>query len=97
MANQYKCEVCGKFINEEDGITAVEGEFVCDNDSCRHLDEENQAYANETSYVKKIDALQQQSLEATKVLLAWSIKNVEMEPEQCRKNIETVMQHFKLI
>lgn len=46
---------------------------------------------------KKIDGLQQQALKAAKVLLDWSIENAEIAPEQCRKNIETIMQYFKLI
>jgi len=40
---EYKCEVCGKFISNYDGITTLSGLWVCDDNSCRTLDEENQA------------------------------------------------------
>jgi hypothetical protein len=35
---------CGKLLNEEDGITCVSGEWVCDRDTCRTLDGDNQAH-----------------------------------------------------
>lgn len=41
----YKCEVCGKFITPEEGITTLEGLWVCDKDSCRFLDKDNNACA----------------------------------------------------
>lgn len=40
----YKCEVCGKLITEDEGCTTtINGLWVCDNDSCRTLDEDNNA------------------------------------------------------
>lgn len=40
---EFKCEVCGKFIAEDEGITLHDGSWVCDNMECRgELDEENQ-------------------------------------------------------
>lgn len=39
----YQCQVCGKFIPEDAGITTLNGLWVCDEDSCRTLDEESQA------------------------------------------------------
>lgn len=39
----HRCQVCGKLICGKDGVTTLNGWFVCDNDSCRTLDEENQA------------------------------------------------------
>lgn len=44
--NEYKCQVCGKFITEDEGITTLNGLWVCDNDTCRTLDEDNQAIEN---------------------------------------------------
>lgn len=43
----YKCEVCGKFISEDKGITTLNGLWVCDDNNCRTLDEENQAIEKE--------------------------------------------------
>lgn len=40
---EYKCEVCGKFISEDEGITTINGLWVCDKDTCRTLDDDNQA------------------------------------------------------
>ena len=40
---KYKCEVCDKLIKEDEGITTLNGLWVCDNDSCRTLDDENNA------------------------------------------------------
>ncbi len=42
---KYKCMVCGKFISNNEGITTVDGLWVCDNGSCRTLDDENEAHA----------------------------------------------------
>lgn len=39
----FKCQVCGKFIRADEGITTLNGWWVCDNDSCRTLDDENEA------------------------------------------------------
>ena len=40
---EFKCEICGKFIAEDEGITLYDGSWVCDNFECRgELDEENQ-------------------------------------------------------
>lgn len=39
----YKCEVCGKFISDFDGITTKNGLWVCDSDTCRTLNEDNDA------------------------------------------------------
>lgn len=41
--DKYKCEVCGKFITDDEGITTLDGSWVCDNDTCRTLDEDDQA------------------------------------------------------
>ena len=40
---EYKCEVCGNFISEDKGVTTLNGLWVCDSDSCRTLDNDNQA------------------------------------------------------
>ncbi|MFO1442841.1 hypothetical protein KDN24_06385 [Bacillus sp. Bva_UNVM-123] len=40
---KYKCEKCGKFISDEEGVTALCGTWVCDHDSCRSLDNSNDA------------------------------------------------------
>lgn len=42
--NLYKCEVCGLSIEEDYGITTQSGLWVCDDNSCRTLDDENQAH-----------------------------------------------------
>lgn len=42
---KYKCQCCGKYISNEEGITTVEGAWVCDADTCRTLDDDNEAYA----------------------------------------------------
>lgn len=39
----YKCMVCEKFITDEEGITTLNGLWVCDNDSCRTLNDDNDA------------------------------------------------------
>jgi hypothetical protein len=44
---QYKCQCCGEFITEDQGITCHNGEWVCDNDSCRILDKNNESYIKE--------------------------------------------------
>lgn len=41
---EFKCQVCGKLITENDGITAECGSWVCDNDSCRTLDNESKSH-----------------------------------------------------
>ena len=41
--NTYKCEVCGGFIEDEQGTTTLNGLWVCDNDSCRTINDDNQA------------------------------------------------------
>lgn len=43
MDKTYKCEVCGKFITDDEGITTLNGLWVCDDSSCRTLDEDNNA------------------------------------------------------
>jgi hypothetical protein len=40
---KFKCEACHKFISETEGITTLNGLWVCDERSCRTLDEDNQA------------------------------------------------------
>jgi hypothetical protein len=40
----YKCQCCGKFITDEEGITCYNGEWVCDNDTCRTLDSNSEAH-----------------------------------------------------
>ena len=40
---EYKCQSCGKFIKNIEGITTLNGLWICDKDSCRTLDNENQA------------------------------------------------------
>jgi hypothetical protein len=42
--NEYNCQRCGKLIPEDEGITCLNGYWVCDNDTCRTLDDENEAY-----------------------------------------------------
>jgi ribosomal protein S26 len=44
---EYECQYCGKFIPEDEGITCVDGSWVCDDNSCRTLDDENEAYIKE--------------------------------------------------
>ena len=39
----FMCEVCGKYIAEDEGITTLNGLWVCDKNTCRTLDEQNQA------------------------------------------------------
>lgn len=41
--NEYMCEVCGQYTEEDKGVTAIDGSWVCDRDSCRELDSENNA------------------------------------------------------
>lgn len=43
MKEKYQCMVCGKFIANDEGITTLSGLWVCDNDSCRTLDDDNEA------------------------------------------------------
>lgn len=45
----YQCEVCKELIPEADGITTVSGSWVCDADTCRTLDDENQAQQKDPS------------------------------------------------
>lgn len=40
----YRCEVCGDLVAEGYGITTESGLWVCDSDSCRTLDDENNAH-----------------------------------------------------
>jgi hypothetical protein len=40
----YQCQYCGKFITDEEGTTCYGGEWVCDCDICRTLDDENEGY-----------------------------------------------------
>lgn len=40
---EFQCQVCGKFILEEEGITTLNSLWVCDKDSCRTLNKENEA------------------------------------------------------
>lgn len=48
LKNQrYKCQACGKWIYDEDGVTTLGGEWVCDSASCRTLDNENDATIRE--------------------------------------------------
>jgi hypothetical protein len=47
---------CGKLIDEDKGITCVDGEWVCDTDTCRILDENNDAHvAIDKMYVTQPD------------------------------------------
>lgn len=41
---QYQCQSCGKFITEDEGVTCEDGSWVCDEDTCRTLDEDNEAH-----------------------------------------------------
>lgn len=41
---RYFCEVCGALITDDEGITTTDGSWVCDKDSCRWLDKDNDAY-----------------------------------------------------
>ncbi|MEG0898399.1 MAG: hypothetical protein RSF40_01635 [Oscillospiraceae bacterium] len=40
----YKCQYCGKYITNDEGITCVDGSWVCDNDSCRTDDEDGDSH-----------------------------------------------------
>ena len=40
---KHKCEVCSTMISDNEGVTTLNGLWVCDNDSCRTLDEDNNA------------------------------------------------------
>lgn len=42
---QYKCQSCGKMISEDEGVTCVDGSWVCDKVSCRILGKDNEAHA----------------------------------------------------
>lgn len=53
FTDKYECEVCGKFISEAEGITTINGLWVCDDDSCRTLDEENEATEKSLYNLKK--------------------------------------------
>lgn len=44
MKETYKCQKCGIFITDDEGITCQDGSWVCDYDSCRSLDAENEAH-----------------------------------------------------
>ena len=48
----YQCQFCGKFISNDEGITCVDGSWVCDNDSCRTLDEENESHIKANGVIK---------------------------------------------
>jgi hypothetical protein len=39
----HKCQVCGKYISDDEGVTTKCGSWVCDQDTCRTLDDENEA------------------------------------------------------
>lgn len=41
---KFKCMECGKLINTRQGITTLSGRWVCDNKSCRWLDDENDSH-----------------------------------------------------
>ena len=43
MAELYKCEYCGKYISEDDGVTEITGLWVCANDSCIIVNGNNDA------------------------------------------------------
>lgn len=49
--NAYRCQVCGKFISTNDGITTLNGYWVCDSNKCRTLNDENQSIENKTIIV----------------------------------------------
>ncbi|MCJ8008922.1 hypothetical protein ACFFF5_21140 [Lederbergia wuyishanensis] len=40
---KYRCDSCGEFIYDDEGITAVYGDWVCDKDDCRILTDDNLA------------------------------------------------------
>lgn len=42
-SNSYRCGVCGKFITDDEGMTTLNKVWVCNNDTCRYLDKDNQA------------------------------------------------------
>lgn len=42
--NKYNCQRCGKLIPEDEGITCLNGYWVCDTDTCRTLDDDNDAH-----------------------------------------------------
>lgn len=43
MEKIYRCEECLEFVSEKNGITTLSGRWVCDKNSCRDLDNENNA------------------------------------------------------
>jgi hypothetical protein len=43
---EYQCACCGRFINDEDGVTTLEGLWICDKDECRTLNDDNDATIN---------------------------------------------------
>jgi len=53
MKEQYECMVCGKLITDDEGVTTLNGLWVCDNDSCRTLDEDNEATEKEIRITDK--------------------------------------------
>ena len=40
---EYQCMVCGKFVREDEGVTTLNGLWVCDEDICRTLNDNNDA------------------------------------------------------
>lgn len=39
----YKCQVCNKLVTKDEGVTTLNGYWVCDNNSCRILREDNES------------------------------------------------------
>ncbi|MBM7598149.1 ArsR family metal-binding transcriptional regulator [Virgibacillus halotolerans] len=52
---EYKCESCGEFVREDFGVTALNGEWVCDNDKCRTLDNNNDSTNNLETVWNQLD------------------------------------------
>ena len=46
MSEQYRCDYCNKLVDEDDAVTTIDGNYVCDKDSCRTLDGDNEAHIN---------------------------------------------------
>jgi predicted RNA-binding Zn-ribbon protein involved in translation (DUF1610 family) len=50
---KYQCQACGKYITDDEGTTTLSGAWVCDNDTCRILDEDNNSIEKRLDYMVK--------------------------------------------
>lgn len=82
----YKCDVCKQIIPESDGITTLSGSWVCDADTCRTLDNENQAHEKARPALQcqtdRVEKLLTHSIPQTTLKLS-----IEMEPSEKRNPI----------